>query len=336
MRRVRFPLSTVAAMLVLAGLLAACGGSEEPEPAPDSSEPTKTQAAEPELWPFTGLPAEEGETIALDHPAYVAKVENNSLAVPQAGIDQADLIVEELVEGNTTRLAAFFYSRLPKEVGPIRSMRASDIGIVPEKDATVVTSGAAPITIRRIQAAGIPFVGEGASGVYRSTSRSAPHNLMADLVEVSQHARKGPFEPEPYLEWGAASDLPTGVKASRLTADFGNQATQWAFQDGGYVNTNSYAGKPFPADTVLVLRVQIGDAGYKDPAGNFVPETKFTGTGPALLFHGGRLVRGAWHKDDLRAPLTLTTVKGDDLSVPAGHVWIELVPAESGDVTWTK
>ena len=42
---------------------------------------------------------------------------------------------------------------------------------------------------------------------------------------------------------------------------------------------------------MLVLRVEVGDAGYLDPAGNPVPETKLEGTGEAMLFHDGRLVQ---------------------------------------------
>ena len=92
-------------------------------------------------------------------------------------------------------------------------------------------------------------------------------------------------------------------------------------------------GDEFPADTVLVLRVEIGDAGYVDPAGNPVPETNLTGTGAAMIFHDGRLVRGTWKKDGLDAPITLSAKSGD-LTIPAGHVWIELVPADNGAVTF--
>jgi hypothetical protein len=84
---------------------------------------------------------------------------------------------------------------------------------------------------------------------------------------------------------------------------------------------------------VLVLRVQVGDAGYLDPGGNRVPETKFTGKGQAMLFHGGRLVRGTWSKSDLKAPLELSTRAGK-LTVPTGHTWIELIPASGGNVTF--
>ncbi len=91
----------------------------------------------------------------------------------------------------------------------------------------------------------------------------------------------------------------------------------------------------FPTDTVLVLRVEVGDAGYRDPAGNPVPETKLVGSGDALLFHGGRLVRGTWKKEGLDTPLQLTT-KAGKLVVPPGRTWIELVPKNGGDVTFGK
>ena len=59
----------------------------------------------------------------------VAKIDNSGKE-PQAGLSKADLVVEELVEGGYTRLAAFFYSELPINAGPMRSMRFSDVGIV--------------------------------------------------------------------------------------------------------------------------------------------------------------------------------------------------------------
>ncbi len=70
---------------------------------------------------------------------------------------------------------------------------------------------------------------------------------------------------------------------------------------------------------MLVLSVPVGDAGYRDPAGNAVPETQFEGTGPALLFHDGRLVKGTWSKKALDSSLTLKTAAGDSWrSRPAG------------------
>lgn len=330
-RRLRLSVATlVAASLLLAG----CGGDEEEPSEPTSSEssPAAQEPEPPPLWPLTGLPMEGEEP---RHPVLVAKVDNTSSSAPQVGLGRADMVVEELVEGGMTRLAAFFYSELPPVVGPVRSMRASDIGIVPE-GAHVVTSGAANITLARVRKAGIPYVTEGARGVYRDNGRSAPYNLFADLAEIGKGIKRADA-PSPYLSFGTAEDLPRGRKATTLSAAFGGHTTSWRFGKGGYVNTNSYAapGDTFPATSVLVLRVQVGDAGYRDPAGYPVPETKFEGKGEALLFHDGEVIRGTWAKDGLTGPLKLRT-KAGELSVPAGHVWIELVPAQSGDVTWAK
>lgn len=331
--RHRLRLSAVA-LVAASLLLAGCSGDKEAPKSSGSGEPSPSEpaAADPSLWPLTGL---ERKGKAPKHPVMVTKVDNTSSSAPQIGLGSADLVVEELVEGGMSRLAAFYYSSMPQDVGPVRSMRASDIGIVPE-GATVVTSGAADVTLGRVKAAGIPWVTEGSAGVYRETSRSAPYNLFARLEEIAD-GTKADEEPPPYLQFGSKSDLPKGVKAGTLTANFGNHSTSWQFQDGTYVNTNSYAAPDdiFPASSVLVLRVKIGDAGYRDPAGYPVPETKLEGKGPALLFHGGRLVRGAWHKDGLRGQITLSGKDGD-LKVPAGHVWMELVPTVNGDITWAK
>jgi len=329
--------TSVAAFVAASLLLAGCGGGDDEETPSDSAPAGSTasetsEPPEPVYWPLTGL---ERTGKSPQHPVMVTKVDNTSSSAPQVGLGSADLVVEELVEGGYTRLAAFYYSKVPTDVGPVRSMRASDIGIVPQ-GATVVTSGAAPITLQRIKGAGIPWITEGAAGVYRENTRSAPYNLFAHLADISKRV-KADEEPPPYLPWGTEADLPKGGKARTVTADFGAHSTSWQFQGDGYVNTDSYAaqGDQFPADSVLVLRVKVGDAGYTDPAGYPVPETKFEGEGDALLFHDGRVVRGTWTKDGLTGAIELATKDGE-LTVPAGHVWMELVPAVNGDVTFAK
>ncbi len=337
-------LSVLAVGCVL--LLPACRGGEESAPTAAGKDPIAVQPngkpADPDTWPLTGLDVAEGQSAEQRYPVLVLKMDNSPSSAPQVGLGSADLVVEELVEGGITRLAAFFYSAIPADVGPVRSMRASDIGIVSPVGADVVTSGAAAVTIERIAAAGIDFFAEGDAGFYRSSSRGAPYNLFTDLRDVATSAmeqrRSKAARPADYLPWGAAEDLAPGQKARGLAATFsGGHTTRWTFRGGRYVNENSYAarGDEFDADSVLVLRVPVGDAGYRDPAGNFVPETRLVGRGEAMLFHDGRLLNATWRKKELGSPLDLTA-KGEDLGVPPGRVWIELVPADGGSVTVQK
>lgn len=336
MRRLR--LTTTAALVAASLVLAACSGDEE-SPAEEKGIASQKIAKGSEFlstWPLTGLDVPGDKSSAQTHPVTVTKIDNTSSSAPQLGLGSADLVVEELVEGGMTRLAVFFYSDIPGTVGPVRSMRASDIGIVSPVDAQVVTSGAAPVTINRVSQAGIKFFGEGAAGFSRAGDRSAPYNLLANLrtlLDAQKDAEEA--RPDDYLPWGEESDLPKGKKVTRIAAGFGSHVTNWVFRNGGYDNENTYAaeGDEFPADTVLVLRVQVGDAGYKDPAGNPVPETKLEGNGAAFLFHGGKVVKGTWKKDGLEDAISLATKKGK-LTVPAGHTWIELVPQTGGTLSY--
>lgn len=336
MRRTHLiPAVLVAASLALAGCGGGSDGSSDDTPGAQQVAGGQEVSA---TWPLTGLPATGDDDVEQDHPVLVAKMDNTYASSPQIGLGSADMVVEELVEGGLTRLAAFYYSDIPDRVGPVRSMRASDIGIVGPIDATMVTSGAANVTINRIKGAGIQYFAEGSKGFARDTTRSAPYNLFANLQDVATEAKTDPARPADYLPWGSEDDLPKGQPAKKIAAVFGGgHTTNWTYDGKGYVNENTYAqqGDTFPADTVLVLRVQVGDAGYLDPAGNPVPETKLTGKGEAMIFHGGRLVRGTWSKSDLKAPLKLST-KAGELKVPAGHTWIELVPAANGNVTYQK
>ncbi len=337
--------TSLTALLLLSLTLAACGGDDEPTAEPKTVESTAADGtvtevpAEPETWPLTGLEVKGGAKAEARHPVIVTKIDNTSSSSPQVGLSHADLVVEELVEGGVTRLAAFFYSDIPGTVGPVRSMRASDIGIVTPVKGTVVTSGAAAVTISRINGAGIKFFAEGAKGFFRDSSRYAPYNLFATLKSTAGVIKQDAVRPADYLPWGDADTKVKGPKATTLVADFGNHATDWTYADGRYTNNNSFAGSDdqFPTETVLVLRVQVGDAGYTDPAGYPVPETKFVGKGQALLFHDGRLQRGTWSKDKLTSPVKLST-KGGKMEVPPGRTWIELVPVDGsgGSLTWSK
>jgi hypothetical protein len=302
-------------------VLSACAGDPVKDPQDTASATTLSR-----LSPLTGevLPEQPG------HPVLAVKVDNSGSA-KQVGMGKADMVVEELVEGGITRLAVFYYSRIPSDVGPVRSLRSTDIGIVAPLKAVVVASGGAPPTWKRVREAGLKTFSEGGRGFYRGAG-SAPYNLFVDMDKLV-----GPLEPpakvpEPYLPFGDAG-LPKGKPAKRFTAVF-SQASDSTFEHrrGRYVNTDGYArGEDFLADTVLVLRVKVGLAGYRDPSGYPVPETKFTGRGQASVFHGGRVVEGTWVKDGLKAPLTLRA-GGKALELPPGQVRIALVPQDAGSL----
>ena len=207
-------------------------------------------------------------------------------------------------------------------------MRASDIGIVSPVDAQVVTSGAAPVTINRINDAGITFFGEGAAGFSRASDRSAPYNLMADLAArcSTPEGRRGDAPRRLPAVGRRRATCPKGKKATTIAAGLRRPHHQLDVLRRQATSTRTPTpptGDEFPADTVLVLRVQVGDAGYLDPAGNPVPETKLDGKGKALIFHDGKRGDGHLEQGRPRRRHQLSTKAGTLRSRPvtSGSSW---------------
>lgn len=315
-------LSTVAALA-----LAGCSGDDGDSPDPADPQATSGQSTMGRVNPLTGKPMAD----LPPRPVLAFKIDNSGNNA-QVGLSKADLVVEELVEGGITRLAAIYYSKVPKVAGPMRSMRATDIGIVLPLGATLVASGGAPPTVRRMKAAGIKTITEGAPGFYRGQGY-APYNLFMDVTRLTKPMKRQDSAPPAYFPFGDDA-LPQGKPAKRFTTVFSTRsATSFEARKGRYVNTdsNAAAGDDFTADTVIAMRVRVGDAGYLDPSGATVPESKFTGRGPAMVFHDGRVVRATWVKDGFDAVPTLRTPQGP-LEIPPGKVRLQLVPRGEGDV----
>jgi hypothetical protein len=67
---------------------------------------------------------------AVDGQVLAVKIDDTNMAHPQIGIEDADVVYIEQVEGGLTRLAAVFSSTIPVRIGPVRSARISDIDIL--------------------------------------------------------------------------------------------------------------------------------------------------------------------------------------------------------------
>jgi hypothetical protein len=286
-------------------------------------------------WPLTGEKLEGG---LPDHPVYVAKIENVPEATPQQGLSSADLIVEELVEGGLTRLAVFYYSDIPDYAGPIRSMRASDVGIVKPVNGEIIASGAARITINVLERNGVKFYTEGAAGMTRDSGRAAPHNLFVNPQDIADKPGKNWKAPEqPYFTFGDDDEFQGNIKVKSVDASFSaGHTTNWVYSKSGWSRTDGYADDDFVPDNLLLLRVKVGDAGYVDPAGSPVPETFLYGKGQGVLVHGDSALKVRWNKKGKDGAVELTSMSGEPVSVPRGHTWVELIPNSTGGVTLGK
>lgn len=296
-----------------------------------------------EISPLTGRAMPNGRP---NNPVFIVKVENTDNGAPQFGLDKADMVMEELVEGGLTRLAALYYSQLPSKVGHVRSMRATDIGIAAPVGGQIVASGGAARTYRRVKKAGIKIFSEdyGAPGFSSDSAKARPYNRLVNLKTIAKKAKITKIN-GPYLPWtskDATTPTPSGTAttpaprtATKVAVRFSRSTrTVWVLKGDTWRRTNGHAaaGEDFKADTMIVMFCRVGDAGYTDPAGNPVPETDLEGSGRVMMFHGKTVVEGTWSKSSLRSSITFKSKDGSALTVDPGKVFIELVPKGDGSV----
>ena len=343
----------VAAGLLLAVPLSACGTDGSPEPTtPPKAAPKETPAAQRVVAgralrvrtsPLTGRPTRP-DTLA--RPVLTVKIENSVDARPQTGLEAADLVVEELVEGGITRFAAMFQAKVPRDVGPVRSVRNVDAALAGPTRGLLAYSGGAGHVLRIVGRAPVKQLAPGRAGnaYHRSSRRRAPHNLYANPRTLYAHAHRRHRSPAAYLPFApnaARASTATGKRARVLKLQFSTgEHPTWTYDRGRHRWLRSEGSRParaasgtrLVANNVIVLRVRTRDAGYQDPAGNYVPETVLKGSGPGVLATGGRVVHATWHKSGRDRVLRFTGPRGRAVKVAPGRTWLELVP-RSGSVT---
>jgi hypothetical protein len=317
------------ATLLLASCSKGAGGPEStggPTEAPfDSS-----------VSPLTGLKL----TSAPSNPVYYVKIENTEGGVPQYGENKADMMIEELVEGGATRLIALFYTDLPTRVGHVRSARTTDIALSEPVGATIVASGAAPKTVKQIEESGIPFFtyDKNDPGWSADPAKVAPYHVLWNIQTLNESASKSGAKPQrSFFTWGkgpAAGDIAKQV--TNASVQFSPASTtNWQFTGGTWhrANERAAAGEAYAADTVVVIFARVVDAGYRDPAGNAVPETVVEGSGRAVVFTGGDATEATWEKSNATATMTFRSKSGTAFGLKPGHIWLEVVP-RGGSVSY--
>jgi len=337
---IRVPMRHVALLAATGLALAACGGGDD-DPEKASVDQTSTTApAEPAAGggPLTGLPIEAARAA---RPALIVKIDNAPKGRPQAGINEADVVVEELVEGGITRFAAIFHSQEPESVGPVRSARTTDILIANSLNRPLFAYSGANATFQTaVNSAPLVDVGQNAfpGDFRREKGRPATYDLFTSAPKLFAHVPEGAGPPPALFRYradgapatGAGLEPSNGVnieyKANVTTAvewrwDAGSKT--WKRAQNGTPHVDA-AGAQVAPRNVVVQFVAYRDTGQKDRSGASVPEAELIGEGDVWVFSDGQLVRGRWKKATPEAVTEYLDSAGAPIPLAPGQTWIEL------------
>jgi hypothetical protein len=342
---------TLVAAAVVSMLLAACGGSDPDPAAPSNGSGAPTNGSSgpadpPQVddrprSPFTGLPVDPA---VLERPLLVVKIENSENARPQSGMDVADIVIEELVEGGITRFMVLLHGQLPEVAGPIRSARPVDVDLLSGLGASGFAYSGARAEVEGLLAASQAIrVVEGVDGFFRDDARRAPHNLYLQPEAVLDVVTRRGARPLIDIGWTfddvAPPDPLVCPPAAAGCADPGGSVviemsrafrTGWTYDAAAGVYRRDQNGRPFAATgpgeigaanvVVLATRHYVGASGYD--------ETDATTTGaPAIVLRDGRRYEARWVKPTARDLLLIQTLDGQPFPLKPGATWIHLPAA---------
>jgi hypothetical protein len=296
----------------------------------------------PSECPLTGL--EPPTESALDRPALAIKIENSPAAYPLSGLEKAEVVYEEVVEGGLTRFMAIYHCTDSRKGGPVRSARFVDPVIVSPYTHILAFSGSNAIVRKALDKAGIVSIDEtNARGGMRRVPRegvSSEHTLYGKTKALRRLGEKK-FDDGPANVFSFGK-LQTGSKrASSVTISFGGAGVVvYEFSDGKWLRTQdgepflSESGDRIATDNVLIEEHEVKlSKTIKDVAGNpSVEIADETGSGRAVLFRDGRVIVGKWVRESKDDPASFETRAGEEMIFKPGTTWIELVPSTKGEV----
>ena len=280
--------------------------------------------------------------IGGDGPVLVVKIDDTTNAHPQVGIEDADIVYIEQVEGGLTRLAAFFSSKIPSQIGPVRSARISDVELLAQYGHIGFSYSGVQRKMRPvIDAANFQDLGAQNHGstIYTTDSNRTPPYAMvlrADLLMQFAKEHNLQIEGSKKMGWNFGDAPQGGIAinsvhlswpANSYDAHWSQSAGRWLLDHAG---TSDIAASGFHLGptTLVIQRVSITDSIYKDKVGGVTPFSQTVGSGSGYILRDGKYFEARWSRPDSLSGTTWTTLDGAEISFPKGQIWVALMDKE--------
>jgi Protein of unknown function (DUF3048) N-terminal domain/Protein of unknown function (DUF3048) C-terminal domain len=346
--KLRTRAGALATLLGAAGLLTACGGSAAVAGGPTGTTPPRAVAR----CPLTGTPAPNG--VVPRRPALAIKVDNYSYgplpisppdARPQSGLDDADVVFEEQVEGAITRYAAVFQCHAAPLVGDVRSARQLDIGILSELDSPLLVhvGGIVPV-LNNIERSTLVNVDLGThpDAEVHPPGRFPPYDDFTTTDKIWSLFPDRTTPPSPIFTYSAA---PVGGRpATQVHLDWSFYSDiywRWDPATGTWLRFYDTSLTPVPdvqpdmladgvQDQAQNVVVQLVHLSYGPWAENFeggleVEAQLANNSGRAYVFRNGRMIAGTWSKGPITSPTVFTDAQHRVIPLAPGRTWVELL-----------
>lgn len=289
--------------------------------------------------PLTGLPV--ASAAIAQQPVVGVMIENlYPNARPQSGLGQAGAVYEALAEGGITRFLAVFQEPLPASIGPVRSLRPYYLDWGLEYGAPVAHAGGSQPALAAVPGSGLKDINAliyDGNYFYRTSDRSAPHNLYTDnqklpaLVAKLGYATAPAFQPQPRKADKAVTPAPhPTIKINFSSSPY---AVEYDFDAAADTYNRVMGGVPHidrnPNTQIQVKNIVLEyvPTSYGiQPDGKPETDLHIVGSGQAVVFNDGTAITGTWNKASESAPTQLLDTTGKPIALNRGNTWYEVIP----------
>jgi hypothetical protein len=278
----------------------------------------------------------------LNGPVLVVKIDDTTQAHPQIGLEDADIVYIEQVEGGLTRLAAVFSSVIPQRIGPVRSARISDIEIMSQFGRVAFAySGAQRKLLPVIASANLQDLGaqrQSPTIFTTDPNRIPPYAMVlrADLLMQKvkddayqvDSAKSVGFKFGPLQEGGTeTSKAVMHWPAATYSANWSVEENRWMLSHNNSVNLAD-SGIVLGPTTLVIQMVSITPSEYNDKVGGVTPFSQTVGTGKAYVLRDGQRYVTTWRRASAEDGTTFSFADGTVMNFDPGQIWIALTDKE--------
>ena len=294
---------------------------------------------------------EEEKTVQIftgnDRPIAVM-IDNHSDAWPQAGLNQAYMVYEIIVEGGETRLMALFKGADLDKIGPVRSARHYFIDYAMENDAIYVHYGWSPQAQSDISTLGvnnINGISETTKEFWRVKDKRSPHNVATSTEKILEIANRKGYRTtsskesvlnyttdEINLEEGqVAEDITIPYSASNTVEWLYNSETKrYTRYSKGDKQTDWTTGEDITAKNIIIEFIANSTLNDGENKGRQTMTT--VGTKDGYYITNGKAIKITCEKVTRSSQTVYKDENGNEIDVNDGNTFVQICPINA-DVT---
>lgn len=269
-------------------------------------------------------------------------INNHPDAVPNhAGLQDAYITYEIIVEGGLTRLMALYKDKTTERIGSVRSSRHYYLDYVLENDALYTHFGYSTIAQKDIPTLGINNVnGLTDSGFWRDTNLNVAYehtaftNISNILNTVNSKGYRTTTEQKNLLNYSSKEiDLSkdeNSIIANNVNIKYSySQNTGYTYDNNsktynrfinGNAHTDAITHNQYTVKNIIVLKIE----NYS--LDGYLQELKNIGTGDGYYITNGYAIPIKWSKSSRESQTVYTKLNGEEIKVNDGNTYIQIQP----------